>query len=190
MKKTLVYSLLLLGLVACGEETFVPKPPTYLRLELPDHSYTVYKDDCPYSLTTSDVYTIKRIGDGEGPMCHKDIDLGPLNGMVHLSYIEMTDPLASYVNFVNDKIDEHKVKATAIKDWQILVPENDVYCTFFELQGDVASPFQFYLTDSTDRFVSCVVYFNSVPNYDSLKPSLDYLKIDLEHMINTFKWKD
>ncbi len=177
-------------LIACEEENYVPKPPTYLRLDLPEHAYAAYEDDCPYILETPEIYTVKPVNDENGATCHKDIDLGPLNGSVHLSYIEMTDPLSAYVNFVNDKIDEHKVMASAINDWKILVPENDVYCTFFELQGDVASPFQFYLTDSVDQFVSGVVYFNSVPNYDSLKPSLDYLKVDLEHMINSFKWKD
>lgn len=178
----------LFTLVACGEEHFIPKPPTYLRLELPDHSYKLYEDNCPYQLSVSSLFSVKNVNDQNGPTCHKDIDLGPLNGTLHLSYIEMTDPLSRYVNFVNDKVDEHKIKATAIEDRQMLFPEKNVYCTLFELQGDVASPFQFYLTDSTDRFVSGVVYFNSTPNYDSLKPSLDYLKIDLEHLINEFTW--
>jgi gliding motility-associated lipoprotein GldD len=100
----------------------------------------------------------------------------------------MKEPLSSYVIFANDTVDEHKLKATAIEDQKILHPENRVYGTFFELQGDVASPFQFYLTDSTSKFVSGVVYFNSRPNYDSLKPTLDYLKVDLLKMVNTFKW--
>jgi gliding motility-associated lipoprotein GldD len=93
------------------------------------------------------------------------------------------------VNFANDKVDEHKIKATSINDYKIINDSNHVYCTFFELQGNVASPFQFYMTDSVSRFVSGVVYFNSTPNYDSLKPSLDYLKVDLNYMIENFKWK-
>jgi gliding motility-associated lipoprotein GldD len=101
----------------------------------------------------------------------------------------MEEPLSSYVNFANDKVDEHKLKATAIEDTKILHPENKVYGTFFELQGDVATPFQFYLTDSTSRFVSGVVLLNTKPNYDSLKPALDYLKRDLLKMVNTFEWK-
>ena len=101
----------------------------------------------------------------------------------------MIDPLSSYVNFANDKVDEHKLKATAIEDEQIIHSDKRVFGTFFELQGDVASPFQFYLTDSTSKFISGVVYFNTRPNYDSLKPSLDYLKLDLLKMVNTFEWK-
>jgi gliding motility-associated lipoprotein GldD len=100
----------------------------------------------------------------------------------------MKEPLATYVNFSNDKVDEHKVKATAINDTQIIDKKNKVYGVLFELQGDVASPFQFYLTDSVSKFVSGVVYFNCKPNYDSLKPSLDYLKNDLLKLANSFKW--
>jgi gliding motility-associated lipoprotein GldD len=109
--------------------------------------------------------------------------------MIHFSYIDMIEPVSRYVNYANDKVDEHKLKATAIEDQRIIEPSKRVFGTFFELQGDVASPFQFYLTDSTDRFVSGVVYFNSRPNYDSLKPSLDYLKKDLMQLINSFQWK-
>ena len=100
----------------------------------------------------------------------------------------MIEPVATYINFANDKVDEHKLKATAIEDQQLIFPGKKVYGTFFELQGDVASPFQFYLTDSTSKFVSGVVYFNSRPNYDSLKPTLDYLKIDLLKLVNSFEW--
>lgn len=187
------YSLVLVVIISivigCKEEINIPKPPSYLRLELPDHSYKQIDTECPYSFEIADLYAIKDVYSGDVKTCHKDIDLGPLNGTLHFSYLEIVDPLANYVNFVNDKVDEHKIKASAINDTRIAFPEKNVFGTFFQLEGDVASPFQFYLTDSTSNFVSAVVYFNSVPNYDSLKPTLDYLKVDLDHFIETFEWK-
>ncbi len=176
---------------SCGDsEQAVPKPPSYLRIEMPEHSYAWYEPDCPYRFKLSEAYQVRDVRDPDGALtCHKDISLGKLNGVMHFSYIKMQEPLAAYVNFSNDKVDEHQIKATAIRDKQIIRPEARVYGTFFELQGDVASPFQFYLTDSTENFASGVVYFNSVPNYDSLKPSLDYLKEDLEELLNSFEWK-
>jgi gliding motility-associated lipoprotein GldD len=188
MKKLLMLIILLTA--ACSDEgIMVPKPPTYLRLELPEHSYTTYKGNCGYSFDAAKIFKIKDVVDSSGKqLCHKDIELGPLNGVIHFSYIEMTEPLARYVNYANDKVDEHKLKASAIEDFRILESSKKVYGTFFELQGNVASPFQFYLTDSTSRFVSGVIYFNSRPNYDSLKPSLDYLKKDLLQLIHSFQW--
>ena len=188
--KIITILFLLTFLFSCKDELYIPKPPTYLRLELPGHKYSSYTDDCPYVLPVSEIFKVESVSNGREKTCHKDIDLGPLNGTIHLTYIDMVEPLGTYVNFVNDKIDEHKVKATAINDAKIIIPENKVYCTFFELEGNVASPFQFYMTDSVNNFASAVVYFNSTPNYDSIKPSLEYLKIDLEYMINNFQWKN
>lgn len=190
MKIKVLFILGLVFIVSCTEEPIlIPKPPTYLRLELPDHSYSKYSEDCPYSFEISNLFKVNDITEQGKTTCHKDIDFGPLNGVMHFSYIEMTEPLATYVNFANDKVGDHKLKATKIIDQQIIRPNDNVFGTFFKLQGDVASPFQFYLTDSTDRFVSGVVYFNSIPKYDSLKPTFDYVEVDLMQMINTFQWK-
>ena len=191
MKKLI--QLITIGLIAigCKEELSIPKPPTYLRLDLPGHSYKRYRAACGYSFDAAEVFQIRDVVDTTGKvMCHKDINMPNLNAVMHFSYIPMVEPLSTYVNFANDKVDEHKLKATAIEDRQVINAKNKVYGTFFELQGDVASPFQFYLTDSSTRFVSGVVYFNSRPNYDSLRPSLDYLKIDLIRMMESFKWNE
>lgn len=176
-------------LLACTEKLLVPKPPLYLRTDFPAHEYVKFKDDCPYKFEVSKLYTVKSIVDKGEKTCHKDIDLGPLNGVLSFSYIDMDEPLSVYVNYSNDKVGEHKIKATAIGSENYIEPSKRVFGTLFKLEGDVATPFQFYLTDSTKRFISGVVYFNSVPNYDSLKPSLDYLEKDIRHMINTFEWK-
>ncbi len=172
-----------------GNEISIPKPPTYLRMNLPRHNYKLYSNSCPYMFEISEIFQVEDVMDESGLSCHKEIKLGPLNGVIHFSYINMVEPLSRYVNYSNDKVDEHKIKANSIEDVNIIREEDRVFGTFFELKGDVATPFQFYLTDSTKRFVSGVVYFNCVPNYDSLKPSLDYLKLDLMKLVNTFKWK-
>ena len=188
--KTLFLFLLVLFVSSCGGgEISIPKPPTYLRMNLPNHNYKLYNSVCPYTFEISEIFQVDDVNDETGQTCHKEIKLGPLNGVIHFSYINMVEPLSRYVNYSNDKVDEHKIKANSIEDLKIIRKKDRVFGTFFELKGDVATPFQFYLTDSTKRFVSGVVYFNSVPNYDSLKPSLDYLKLDLMKLVNTFKWK-
>jgi hypothetical protein len=34
------------------------------------------------------------------------------------------------------------------------------------------------------------LYFDVTPNADSLKPVQDFLQVDMEHMINTFRWNN
>jgi len=175
-------------LQSCEDKPPIPKPPTYLRSDFPKHSYKRTNLDCPYSFDLSEIYTYTPVMQNGERSCHLDINLGQLNGVINFSYIEMEHPLKDYIDYALAKVDEHKVKADAIDDSHIIRPEAHVYGTFFELKGEVASPFQFYLTDSTNHFVSGVVYFNSRPNYDSLRPSLNYLKEDLLRLMNTFEW--
>jgi gliding motility-associated lipoprotein GldD len=185
--------LISICLVSCGGndkyKVTVPQSKKYPEPKLPAHKYKAYQSNCGYHFKSPEIFTIKDVKDDKGNLtCHKDIDLGALNGIIHFSYIPMVEKLSTYVNYANDKVDEHKIKAIAIKDQQIIKPESKVFGTFFELQGDVAAPFQFYLTDSTHHFVSGVVYFNCRPNYDSLKPSIEYLKKDLLEIVNSFEW--
>jgi gliding motility-associated lipoprotein GldD len=187
--KLITYLIILSSLVSCTNETFVPKPPTYLRTELPDHKYTTFSDNCDYSFDISDIFKVEKMANGSIETCNKKIDLGPLNGTMYMRYWDMTEPLSYYVNNANDEVDKHKLKATNIIDKRIIRGEDRVFGTYFKLEGDVATPFQFYLTDSTSKFIYCEILFNSTPNYDSLIPSLDYLSIDIDKMLSSFKWK-
>ena len=189
MKKALIIALTIWGINSCSEKIPVPKPPLYLRTDFPTPNYISFNDNCPYTFEISSIYSVKEVKQGNETTCHKDIELGPLNGVINFSYIKITEPLSAYVNYSNDKVGEHKIKATGIETENYINKDKRVFGTIFKLQGDVATPFQFYLTDSTTNFVSGVVYFNSVPNYDSLRPTLNYLEKDIYHLINTFEWK-
>lgn len=184
--------LTFLGLTSCGDnELLIPKPPTFLRTNFPKQSYTSVNDNAHYQFETNKAYLVKPVLFGTQMTDHKEINLGVLNGVLYLNYypIPNRDTLVRYINLSNDKIDEHQVKADRIVDQQMLFPDKKVYGTFFELQGNVATNFQFYLTDSTHHFVRGEVLMNCAPNYDSLRPSLDYIKQDLLHLIETFEWK-
>jgi len=187
--RLLLLLTVMIAVASCTEPSYTPKPPTYLRLELPEPSYEKYTDSCSYTFEISNLYQVENAPDQTDGTCHKRINLGPLNGTAYIRYWDMTEPLSYYVNSANDEIDRHKLKANNIVDERILRPEDRVFGSFFELQGDVATPFQFYLTDSTSRFLYCEVLFNSTPNYDSLRPSLDYVKRDLDQFMNTLKWE-
>lgn len=177
---------LVLLIVSCGEENYIPKPSTYLRLDFPDKNYSEYSDDCGFKFDVPEYFTVK---DAAGTPCNKDIDFGPMNGVMYLSYIKMDTTIDTYIDYVYNKVGEHKIKATNIEDTTFLMKDKRVFGTLFELQGNVATPIQFYVTDSTDRFMSGIVYFNSVPNYDSIKPILNFVKRDIVNMITTTEWQ-
>lgn len=173
--------------LACGEETYIPKPSTYLRLDFPEREYSKHMDSAGYSFEVPAYFGLRDVAGFPG---NKEISFGPLNGTLYLDFIKMDAPLDEYIDYMYEKkIGEHKIKATNIEDTTFILPENDVYGTLFELQGNVATPFQFYLTDSTDYFMSGAVYFNTVPNYDSIKPVLNFVKRDIVNMITSTTWQ-
>ncbi|MFN5912246.1 MAG: hypothetical protein ACK45H_12980 [Bacteroidota bacterium] len=185
----LVITLILMG---CGDDITVPKPPTYLRMDLPDHDYERKITPCGFSMELPSFFSINDIaGNTNNGPCNLEVDMGPLNGTLYMFYypLKSDDTLSRFINFSNDKVDDHKLKASAINDKRIIRKDKKVFGTFFELQGDVATNYQFYLTDSSQHFIRAEVLLNCRPNYDSLKPVLDYLKIDLEKIVQTLEWK-
>lgn len=193
MIKIIGFTSLILALLlsSCGDDLLIPKPPTYLRTNFPKHEYVKVDDATTYSFELSKAYFQKALSYKGEVTNHKEITLGPLNGIIYLNYypIPNRDTLVRYINLSNDKVDEHQIKATGIKDQNFIFKDKKVYGTLFEFEGNVATNFQFYLTDSTSNFIRGEVLMNCRPNYDSLRPSLNYLKADLIHLIETFEWK-
>jgi gliding motility-associated lipoprotein GldD len=192
MKYSIILLLSLCGIIAsCGDDKENPKPSTYFRTDLPDHSYKKITNSSKYAYELSDLFSVKEVSVRGERTDHQEISLGKLDGLLYLNYYPTPnrDSLIRYINLSNDKVDEHQVKASKILDKTFIFPKKKVYCTFFELQGNVATNFQFYITDSSTRFVRGELLMNCRPNYDSLRPVLNYIQKDLEHMIETFEWK-
>ena len=55
--------------------------------------------------------------------------------------------------------------------------------------GYAATSKQFFVTDTGKHFLRGALYFNATPNADSLQPVQDFLQQDIQHLLQTFKWK-
>ena len=189
---SLLLSICVVALASCSSDRPIPKPPTYLKAMLPEHSYHKESFEAPFEFNVSDLYTLKSPINCDSSYCEQEIYLGrALNGSINLFYkkLEHKDSLPSLINFSNKEVDFHKIKADQIDFDQIIDPEHMVFGTLFELKGDVATNYQFYLTDSSRNFLRGEVILNCVPNYDSLRNVLTYIKEDLNVMLNTFSWR-
>jgi gliding motility-associated lipoprotein GldD len=83
---------------------------------------------------------------------------------------------------------KHSQKADAIKEKVFMNPTNNVYGLIYKIEGNAASPMQFFLTDSTSHFLRGALYIREVPNIDSLKPVIDFLEADVVRLIETTTW--
>jgi gliding motility-associated lipoprotein GldD len=68
-------------------------------------------------------------------------------------------------------------------------PQRGIYGILYELKGNVASPMQFFVTDSTHHFLRGSLYFRTEPNKDSLAPVINFAQKDIRHIIETLNWK-
>ncbi|NBQ48602.1 MAG: gliding motility lipoprotein GldD, partial [Sphingobacteriia bacterium] len=107
-----------------------------------------------------------------------------------LSYKPVNKNLATYLDDAHEIANKHQIKATGLDEIAVVRDSAKVYGLVFDIAGNTASSVQFYLTDSTKHFLRGSLYFNAVPNADSLKIVVDFLKKDILHLINTANWKN
>ena len=119
-----------------------------------------------------------------------NIDLPLFAGRIYISYKEIgRNKLDSLVNDAfTMSYKQHTYKASGIEP-QPFVTSNNISGVYFTLSGNTATANQFFLTDSTKHFLRGALYFYATPNEDSLSVVNDFVKKDLEHLINTVKWR-
>ena len=58
----------------------------------------------------------------------------------------------------------------------------------YVLEGPVAAPLQFFVTDSVSHFMRGSLYFNHAPNPDSTAPVLERMEADVRRIMETLVW--
>ena len=167
------------GLVFSCENNFnLPKPDAYLRIEFNEPKYLNYEDvnsqiDFYYNSSSSSINQISS----------KSINLNYENlGMsLDLSFNKLSseNEVINYITDFNLLLDTHTKRSNGflVKEF-----ENVEYSTFgkiYEFKGDVASPIQFFITDSLNNFIQGAVNKEISSKYDSIYPSIQYIKNDI-----------
>jgi gliding motility-associated lipoprotein GldD len=106
-----------------------------------------------------------------------------------MSYLPVDNNLDTLVGECRKFVVEHEVKASAISEQTVANTNGKIYGVIYGIEGNAASNMQFYLTDSTRNFIRGALYFYAVPNNDSLEPVVTFVKEDINHLIQTFRWR-
>lgn len=191
MKYMFVFLTVLFFIFGCGEKpSYVPKPRGYFKLSVPEHAYQTYVTDCPFRFEYSTHAEIKpyHASKKENP-CWFDLYYSRFQATLHCTYDPVNQNLKNHIDDSQALVYKHVIKSSGIEELNIINDLSHVYGTLYNILGDPASPYQFYLTDSSRHFFRGALYFDYKPNYDSLKPILDFLKYDVDYMIQSFEWK-
>ena len=165
----------------------LPKQSAFLRIEFPEPNYLPHKEinlpiDFYYNSSATDI----QIKNSQ----KFSLDYSKMNFSVDISYnkIDKTEDLENSLLDFSLLLDTHSKKSNGMfmREYEDL--ENIVYAKIFEIRGDVASPVRFYLTDSTSNFINGSLNLKFKSKYDSIFPSLQYVKNDILVLIETLNW--
>lgn len=185
--RRLIFFALFAGIVSCGDEV-QPKPDAYLALDYPEAEYEFFSRDCPYGFEKNK-YAIAKSPRG-GKDCWINLEYRDLRGTIFITYQPVKANLDSLLTDAQKLPLQHTIKADAIEGSRYVNELNRTYGMFYQVTGNAASQAQFYLTDSTNHFLTGSVYFEAQPNFDSILPAAAYLKKDIRHLMETVRWKE
>ncbi len=167
----------------------------YFKINFPERNYKLFNQPgYPYTFEYPAYAEVKKdttfFDDKPENPWWLNIDLPVFAGRIYVSYKEIGRN--KFDSLVNDAFTmsykQHTYKASGIEP-QPFVTSNNISGVYFTLSGNTATANQFFLTDSTKHFLRGALYFYATPNEDSLSVVNDFVKKDLEHLINTLQWK-
>lgn len=174
---------------SCGSDT-LPKPTAYFRIDLPEKEYhRIDSIPFPFSfeLPQYAAVNLKRTKDNPNFF---NVDFGKFGARLHFSYLKVDTNIAQLLEESRGLAYKHTVKAQEINEILIQDPKKKLYGIIYSIKGNAASGSQFFLTDSTHHFLRAALYFNVTPNADSLAPVENFIEKDINHLIESFEWKN
>jgi gliding motility-associated lipoprotein GldD len=178
----------ILIMASCGP-TPVPKPRAFFRIDLPEKEYQEFNENYPYSFEYPVYAIVKTDPSPQAEPWWINIDIPEFKASIHLSYKKVDNNLAEYLDDTHKLLTRHIAKATGIREDMVANTDENVYGIIYHIRGvGVASTCQFFVTDSTNHFLRGALYFNVVPNNDSLAPVIEFLKEDIQHLVTTLQW--
>ena len=196
MKRNATLALFLLGviLISCNSD-YVIKPRGYFKIDFPKKQYQRFdQPGYPYTFEYPVYGQVAKDSlffdqQAENPYWI-NIDFPQFSGRIHISYKEVGKN--NFDSLVNDAFTmsykQHTYKASAIEP-EPFTTDKGIEGVYFTLKGNTATGNQFFATDTARHFLRGALYFSATPNEDSLQPVNNFLKADLQHLINTLQWK-
>ncbi|MBM1104848.1 gliding motility lipoprotein GldD [Aurantibacter crassamenti] len=173
-------------LFGCKEDV-LPKPKAQLRLDYPKGKYE--KIDAGYysfdkNVLAEIVEDAKNKGQGDVVL-----DYPIMKGSIFITHKKVKNNLQKLMIDAQKLSYEHATQADGIKPSEFYNAEEKIFGMYYEVSGDAASQAQFFVTDSTDNFVTGSLYFYVKPNYDSIYPAAAYLQNDIRVIMESLRWK-
>jgi gliding motility-associated lipoprotein GldD len=190
--KQLIFVLFFSLFIYSCSQVYSPKPKGYNRIDLPEHAYQNLPDSLPYAFEYSKYAEIEADHSATTEPYWITLHYPKFMADIQLTYKPIKNQEALLKEYLNDAYkltSSHQIKAYSIEESNVRTPSGKT-ATVAELSGEVPSQFQFHITDSTQHFLRGALYFRTATKNDSLAPVIEYMKVDIIHLLNTLTWND
>lgn len=188
----LIFSLLTILAVftSCSqsEQASMPKPIGYARVERSD-SILLHEFDRFQFEYSSDAF-LEETPTENPEQVWFNLDYPHFKATLYCSYSQMRKmELRSYLSdnyqFVRNNLDDF----ITLKEFDFQNKSKGLGGSLYYFDGNLRSPYQFYLTDSSTYFLRGSLYYNELVTADSIRPVTKSLEGDLINLIETFESK-
>jgi gliding motility-associated lipoprotein GldD len=195
--------ILFVFLSSCSEKEVekgdLPRPKGFNLIPLPAHRYVALEKGHPYTFEISTLAEVRpdtltlgnkeRIWTAEPHWIY--VYYPAWNAFIQITYKNLGGDQVKMKALIKDSYKlayKHQGKASGIQEY-VMTTKRGKKAGLIELEGEVATSFQFFSTDSSRHFIRGAVYVNTATANDSLAPIIRYLKQDAMHLIQTLQWK-
>ncbi len=189
IKVFIISAFSLFILTSCNDDV-TPKERAFFRIDIPPHDFIQYNENTPFSFYYADYSVVRNANKPNNPYW-LFVDYPDFDARIYLSYYPVNNNIAQMINDAHDLAFKHIAVANDIQEKRISYPSSKVYGLMYKIKGSkVASPINFYATDSVSNFIRGALYFNKAPQNDSLAPVINSIEKDIVHMMKSFKWEE
>jgi gliding motility-associated lipoprotein GldD len=196
LKKTpisIAILLLTIGLFVACEQAYTPRPIGYARIYFPEKNYTLFDSShCSFQFEIPEYSNMTKDPKYTQPHpCWYNLVFEPFDATLHLSYHSYHSNLEFDSLFEDTRrlVYKHITRADDIEEIDIVNHPHNVSGLIYQLKGNTATHFNFYVTDQSHQYVRGALYFNQKTNPDSIAPVFEFIQQDIMHLIKTFRFQ-
>ena len=184
MKNKLLSLMLFTTLILSCSGNYTPKPRGFFKFDFPVKEYSKININCPFHFQIPQYSEVFYHDE-----CLFDVRFSIYKAQLHITYLSLNNNLHYHIEQSRDLAYKHNIMADAIMEQVYINEESNVYGVLYDYKGMTATSVQFVLTDSISHFFRGALYFNTEIN-DSILPLNNFLKEDIKHLIESFRWEN
>lgn len=193
MKRFIIISVFfgIIGMVSSCGESPTPKPKAFSRIDKIDSGIQKYTGDF-FSFLYSKEATITFAPSNDKDEVWMNVSYPHYNATIHCTYLAINKKkrLDDLLNDSYQLAFTHSSKASSINGIEVHNKSMESSGILYDIDGPVASPVQFYMTDSIRNFLMGSLYYDQVVNADSVSSVTHFVREDILQLMESIEWKN